>query len=451
MTARIVGEWGTGRALASAWRLTLLGLCLNFGLLYGATAAADDSESLLALYRELHAHPELSLHEVRTAARIADELERAGFTVTRNVGGHGVVAVLENGPGPTLLIRSDLDALPVKERTGLAFASTQTAQDDGGREVSLMHACGHDVHMTVLVGTARELTRQRAAWRGTLVLIGQPAEERGLGAKAMLDDGLFERFPRPDFNLALHVSAELAAGTVAVMGGAVAANVDSVDIAVHGIGGHGAYPHMTRDPVMLAASVVMNLQTLISRERPPLEPAVVTVGSIHGGTKSNIISDRVDLELTVRSFSDATRALLLEGIARLAQGQARALGWPDDKLPVITVRAENTPAVWNDPALAERLRGVFAEALGAEQVLSVEPTMGGEDFARYGRNEPRIPSVLFWLGAVEAERHAAAARNGEPLPSLHSAEFAPDAAATIATGVAAMQAAALELLGSSEP
>jgi len=432
-------------------RSLILGLWLGFGLLSGGGAVADDGEALLALYRDLHAHPELSLHEVRTAARIADELERSGFSVTRAVGGHGVVAVLTNGTGPTVLIRSDLDALPVEERTGLAYASTQTAKDDSGREVSLMHACGHDVHMTVLVGTARELARQRAAWSGTLVLIGQPAEERGLGAKAMLDDGLFERFPRPDFNLALHVSAELAAGTLAVMGGAVAANVDSVDITVQGIGGHGAYPHMTRDPVMLAASIVMNLQTLISRERPPLDPAVITVGSIHGGTKSNIISDRVDLELTVRSFSDATRALLLEGIARLAQGQARALGWPEEKLPVITVREENTPAVWNDPVLAERLRGAFTEALGSEQVLSVPPTMGGEDFARYGRAEPPIPSVLFWLGAVDATRHAAAERDGTALPSLHSAEFAPDAAAAIATGVAAMRAAALELLGPGAP
>jgi len=432
-------------------RSVTIGLCLGFVLVSGGRALADNGEDLLALYRDLHAHPELSLHEVRTSARIADELERSGFAVTRAVGGHGVVAVLENGAGPTLLIRSDLDALPVKERTGLAYASTQTATDDGGREVSLMHACGHDVHMTVLVGTARELARQRAAWRGTLILIGQPAEERGLGAKAMLDDGLFDRFPRPDFNLALHVSAELAAGTVAVMGGAVAANVDSVDIAVHGVGGHGAYPHMTRDPVMLAASIVMNLQTLISRERPPLDPAVITVGSIHGGTKSNIISDRVDLELTVRSFSDATRRLLLDGIARLAQGQAHALGWPEEKLPVVTVREENTPAVWNDPALAERLRGAFAAVLGPEQVLRVSPTMGGEDFARYGRDDPRIPSVLFWLGAVDATRHAAAAENGTALPSLHSAEFAPDATTTIATGVKAMQAAALDLLAPGVP
>lgn len=431
--------------------LTLLGLWLSLSVLCSGLAAAADNAALLALYRDLHAHPELSLHEARTAARIADELEQADFTVTRNVGGHGIVAVLENGSGPTLLVRSDLDALPVKERTGLAYASTQTTLDDSGREVSVMHACGHDVHMTVLVGTARELARQRAAWRGTLVLIGQPAEERGLGAKAMLDDGLFERFPRPDYNLALHVSAELASGTVAVMGGAVAANVDSVDITVHGIGGHGAYPHMTRDPVMLAASIVMNLQTLISRERPPLDPAVITVGSIHGGTKSNIISDRVDLELTVRSFSDATRALLLEGIARLAHGQARALGWPEDKLPAITVREENTPAVWNDPALGERLRGAFAAALGSERVLSVSPTMGGEDFARYGRVEPRIPSVLFWLGAVDATRHAAAARDGTALPSLHSAEFAPDAETTISTGVAAMRAAAFDLLAPGKP
>lgn len=415
--------------------------------LYALSAhAADDPADLLDLYKYLHANPELSFQEEKTAGNIAAELESAGFTVTRNVGGHGIVGLLENGPGPTVMLRTDLDGLPVAEQTGLSYASEARAVEQTGQEVSVMHACGHDIHMTVFVGTARALASRRDEWRGTLMMIGQPAEERGAGARAMLADGLFERFPRPDYNVALHVSAESPAGMITYVPGWAMANVDSVDITVHGIGGHGAYPHMTRDPVVLASSIIMNLQTLVSREIKPLEPAVVTVGSIHGGAKHNVISDRVDLQLTVRSYSDEVREALLAGIERIAVSQARTLGFPEDKLPEVTVREEYTPSVRNDPDLADRLAGVFRIALGEDSVSIGEPSLAGEDFALYGRSEPPIPSLLFWMGAVKQSTFQSAQDDGTALPSLHSPFFAPDPGPTIENGVTAMTSAALELL-----
>ena len=423
----------------AAWLCVLLPL---------AVPADDD---LLALYRDLHTAPELSLQEARTAARIADELAAAGYTVTRGVGGHGVVGVLANGPGPTLLLRADLDACPCANAPDCPTRAVRPHAMRRDEEVPVMHACGHDVHMTVLVGTARALAAARDTWRGTLVLIGQPAEELRAWRQGHARRRLVRTLPAPRFTTSPCTSAPNCRPAPWRRGGAVAANVDAVDLTVPGIGGHGAYPHMTRDPVMLAASIVMNLQTLVSRERDPLAPAVVTVGSIHGGTKHNIIPERVDLELTVRSFSTATRTLLLDGIARIAQGQARALGWPEERLPTMTIRDDYTPAVWNDPALAARLREVFAATFGADQLREVEPTMGGEDFARYGQVEPRIPSVLFLLGAVDPARYLASRRDGTALPSLHSAEFAPAAEHAIATGVTAMRAAALDLLRSPTP
>jgi amidohydrolase len=412
-----------------------------------AGMAADDPVELMDLYLHLHANPELSFQEENTAARIATELESAGFTVTRNVGGHGVVGLLENGPGPTVMLRTDLDGLPVSEQTGLGYASQARATEQTGQEVSVMHACGHDIHMTTFVGTARALANRKDEWRGTLMMIGQPAEERGAGARAMLADGLFERFPRPDYNVALHVSAENPAGEITYVPGWAMANIDSVDITIHGIGGHGAYPHMTRDPVVLASSIIMNLQTLVSREIKPLEPAVVTVGSIHGGAKHNVISDRVDLQLTVRSYSDEVRDALLVGIERIIVGQARALGFPEDKLPEMSVREEYTPSVYNNPELADRLAGVFRRELGDDAVLIGEPSLGGEDFALYGRTEPEIPSLLFWVGGVKLSTFHAAREAGTTLPSLHSAFFAPDPGPTIESGITAMTSAALELLG----
>jgi amidohydrolase len=413
-------------------------------------SAANETEDLLDLYKYLHTHPELSFQEKNTAERIATELESVGFSVTRNVGGYGIVGLLENGPGPTVMLRTDLDGLPVAEQTGLSYASQAKATEQTGQEVSVMHACGHDVHMTVFVGTARNLAERRDEWSGTLMMIGQPAEERGAGARAMLADGLFERFPRPDYNVALHVSAEHQAGEISYVPGWAMANVDSVDIAIHGIGGHGAYPHMTRDPVVLAASIIMNLQTLVSREMKPLEPTVITVGSIHGGAKHNVISDRVDLQLTVRSYSDEVRNALLAGIERIAVYQARTLGFPEDKLPEVTVREEYTPSVFNDDELANRLTSVFREQLGEGRVTIGEPSLGGEDFSLYGRTEPTIPSLLFWLGAVKDSTYLDAKSSGKPLPSLHSPFFAPDPGPTIEAGVTAMTSAALELLGSGQ-
>ena len=410
------------------------------------SAITSDYGYLKDFYIDLHQHPELSFQENRTSEKIAVELRSLGFEVTQPVGGTGLVGVLKNGQGPTLMLRTDLDALPVKEQTGLSYASTQQVVDELGKTVNVMHACGHDIHMTVFIGTARRLVSLKDRWQGTLVLVGQPAEERGAGARMMLEDGLFERFPRPDYNLALHVSPELAAGTVGFTKGYAAANVDSVDIVVHGIGGHGAYPHKTKDPVVLAAKIILSLQTLVSREVPPLDPAVVTVGSVHGGTKHNIIGDRVDLQLTVRSYSDPVRQQLLEGIKRIALAEGRAYGLPDSLLPTVRIKNEATPSLYNDPDFTVRMAAVFERTLGKNRVKEVSPTMGGEDFARYGQVEPKIPSLMFKLGGVDRSLLNKAKESGEPLPSLHSPLFAPLPEPTIKTGVLVMTSAALELL-----
>jgi hippurate hydrolase len=345
-------------------------------------------------------------------------------------------------------VRTDLDALPVREQTGLPFASRARMTNDLGVEVDVMHACGHDVHITSLVGTARQLARLKGSWSGTVVFLGQPAEERGAGARAMLKDGLFTRFPKPDFCLALHVSSDLPAGTVGVVEGFMLANVDSVDITVRGVGGHGAWPHKTKDPVVLAAQTIMALQTIVSRETDPLESAVVTVGSVHGGTKHNIIPDEVKLQLTVRSFTDEVRANTLASIKRIARAQALSAGVPEDRLPEVTFdEREFTPATYNNPELARRLRGVFTGVFGEKSVVTRRPVMGGEDFSEYGRTTDRIPICIFWLGSVEPERVAESERTGKPLPALHSALYRPMAEPTIKTGVTAMTAAVLELTG----
>lgn len=414
-------------------------------------AIDDDYAYLEELYLYLHQNPELSYQEEQTMHKIAAELDGLGFEVTENVGGFGLVGVLENGEGPTVLIRTDLDALPLKEQTGLSYASVVTGINQVGEEVSIMHACGHDIHMSAFVGTARRLVELKDTWRGTLVMIGQPAEERGGGARAMLEDGLYERFPLPDYNLALHDGAGAPAGLVGYTSGYALANVDSVDIIVHGIGGHGAYPHTTKDPVVLAAQIVVELQTLVSRVISPLDPGVVTVGSIHGGTKHNIISDEVKLQLTVRSYTDEVRATLLDGIKRIAENLGRAAGLPEDKLPEVTVREdEHTPSTYNDPELAERVTNAMREAGAAGIIMETPPVMGGEDFSEYGRTEEKVPGLIFWIGAVNPEEYAATVAAGGSFPSLHSPFFAPDPEPTIKTGVRAMTIAALELLGKAE-
>ncbi len=423
-----------------------LGLALS--LSQATVKAAENAEitDLLSLYKDLHRNPEISFQEEKTAQRLASEFTDAAFDVTNNVGGHGVVAFLKNGEGPTVMLRTDMDALPVKEQTGKPYASTATTVDEGGNIVSVMHACGHDIHMTTAVGSARWLSTHRDQWQGTVVIIAQPAEERGAGSRAMLADGLFTRFPRPDYNLALHVSADLPAGVIAYTRGYAMANVDSVDILVKGIGGHGAYPHLTKDPVVLAARIISDLQTLVSRELSPLDPGVITVGSIHGGTKRNVISSWVKLELTVRSYSDEVRKQLLDGIARIAQAEARSYGLPDSLLPVITNGDYYTPAMYNTPELTEQMLPVLRKALGEKAVLEVPPVMGGEDFARYGRQEPLIPSHMFKLGSVAPDVLERTRANNSNLPSLHSPFFAPEPKASITTGIKAMTAMVTALL-----
>jgi hippurate hydrolase len=410
--------------------------------------------SLLEIYEHLHANPELSYQEDETARYLALELRRLGFQVTEGVGDYGIegrtsyglVGVLENGNGPTAMVRTDLDGLPVRENTGLSYASRAMGEGDGGVEVPVMHACGHDLHMTSFLGTARMLSRMTDSWRGTLVMIGQPAEERGAGAKAMLDDGLFMRFPKPDYALAWHSNAVLPAGEVGLVKGYALANVDSVDISVRGRGGHGAWPHKTKDPVTLAAQIVVNLQTIVSRQISPFDPAVVTVGSIHGGTKHNIIPDEVKLQLTVRSYKPEVREHLLTAIREVAVGTARGEGWPDELLPIVDIHEEeHTPATYNDPELIDRVAAVFESELGKERVHFMEPVMGGEDFSYFGI-EGEIPVAVLWLGAVDPADIEAAARESRQLPPLHSAEFSIDPGPAIRAGVTGMTAAVLDLL-----
>lgn len=408
---------------------------------------AADYPALLAFYTDLHLHPELSYMEAETSAKVAAALRAAGFTVTEQFAGYGLVGVLRNGPGPTLLVRTDLDALPVQEETGLPYASTVRVKDLSGREVPVMQACGHDIHMTVFTGAAKVLSGLRDHWSGTLVFVGQHAEERGGGARALLSAGLYHKFPKPDFAVALHDSATLPAGTVGTVEGYVMGNVDTVEITVRGVGGHGAYPHATKDPIVLASRIVLALQTIVSRETRPIDPAVVTVGSIHGGTKANIIPNEVKLQLTLRSYSDKVRAHTIEAIRRICRGEAMAAGLPDDLAPVVTVIEEdNVMATYNDPALMRRLHGAFTQWFGAERVLKIEPEMGGEDFSEFGRTVEHVPIVLYRLGAVDPAKVEQSEKTGIALPSLHSSRFAPVPEPTIKTGIASMTAVALELL-----
>ncbi len=404
----------------------------------------SELDSLEALYKHLHANPELSFEEEGTAARMAKELKGLGFTVATGVGGHGVVGVLRNGPGPAVLVRTDMDALPVTEKTGLPYASKVRTRDKDGKEVGVMHACGHDMHMTCWTGTARVLVDLKQHWSGTLVFIAQPAEEVGGGARRMLLDGLFKRFPRPDFCLALHCDSRIPHGHVGYTEGLMLANVDTIDIVVRGKGGHGAAPHTTVDPVVLAARIVLDLQTIVSREVSPTDSAVVTVGSIHGGTKHNIIPSEVKLQLTVRTLKDEVRTHVLEAIRRIVRSAAEGARAPE---PTIRVELDDfTPSVHNDIPLARRTRAVFRHVLGSERVHDQGPMMGGEDFGRYGREG--VPIFLYFLGTMEPERVAAARKpGGPPLPSLHSDLYYPIPRPTIRAGVLTLSAAVLNLVG----
>jgi hippurate hydrolase len=401
---------------------------------------------LLELYRDLHANPELSFQEVQTAAKLAARVKKLGFVVTEKVGQTGVVAVLKNGPGPVLMIRADMDALPLEEKTGLPFASRVKATTRDGIESHVMHACGHDTHMSAWIGAAQALSSMKDKWSGTLVMILQPAEEIGLGAKAMLEDGLFTRFPRPDYVIAFHDSAELPAGTIGYPKDWALANVDSVDLTVRGAGGHGAYPHLTKDPIVIASRIVTSLQTLVSRERDPKEPAVVTVGSFIAGAKHNIIPDEAKLLITVRSYSDETREALLKGIERIARGEAMAAGVPEDRMPIMSYEKNYTPSTFNTPAVTERLAAVFAGHFGAERVKPVPPVMAGEDFSQYYRADKTIESFIFWVGGVDPAKAARAQKGEISLPGLHSPLWAPDPDAVIGTASKAMTLAALDLL-----
>ena len=410
------------------------------------TTLAQEKDSLVSLYQHLHANPELSFHEEKTSRRMAEEMRKQGFEVTEKIGGWGVVAVLKNGPGKTILVRTDLDALPVREITGLPFASKVKTKDDLGNEVSVMHACGHDMHMTCWVGTAKALIAMKDQWKGTLVFIGQPAEERSGGAAAMIKDGLFEKFPKPDVCLALHCASELAAGTLGITPGGATASVDNIDIVVHGVGGHGAQPQATKDPVVIASQLVIALQTIASRETHPLDAVVVTVGSIHGGTKHNIIGDKVELQLTVRATSEETRYKVLEAIKRIARGVGLTAGLPEDLLPEVKTNDLYTPVVMNNATIAQKLTRLFEDNFGKDAMKERPPTMGGEDFSRYGMTADRIPICMFWLGATAADKVKEAEKTNQPLPSLHSPFFRPDAVPTMETGVRAMTLAVLECL-----
>jgi amidohydrolase len=404
--------------------------------------AADYRERLGALFEHFHRNPELSGREVETSKRLAAEIRALGYEVTEGVGGNGLVAILRNGAGPTVMLRADMDGLPVEEKSGLPYASTARQADSSGVEQPVMHACGHDVHITALVGAARQLAARKSAWTGTLILIGQPAEEIAGGARAMLADGLYTRFPKPDYALGFHVWATAAAGTIMVPQTIAMSSVDSVDVVVHGVGTHGAYPHRGVDPILVASQIVVSLQTLVSRSIDPLEAGVVTVGAIQGGTKHNIIGDRVDLKLTVRSDNYETRAALLAGIERIAHGVARAYGMPENQLPeVIVSKTETTPPTLNDEPTAATIQSAFRETFGAARVPpNRREGMGGEDFAYYGAPEHGVKAVLFFVGGTPEAQLANVAAHHSPLFKI-----APEPAIT--TGIEAMVVGAMTLLG----
>jgi amidohydrolase len=409
---------------------------------------------LVQTYKGLHAHPELSHHEEHTAALLAGELRKAGYSVTERVGkypdgtqAYGLVAILQNGAGPKLLIRADMDALPIVEETGLPYASAVKTKNPAGQDVGVMHACGHDIHVTTMIGVARVLAQSKSQWHGTVMLVGQPSEETIDGAKAMVADHLYERFGKPDFAIALHDTNGRAAGTVSLTSGAAMAGSTSVDVLIRGVGGHGSQPQVTKDPIVMAGEFIVQLQTIVSRQENPRDPAVVTVGDIHGGTKRNIIPNEVKLELTTRAFTPQARQVIIDGIKHTAQGVGVAAGLPDELMPVVTVLdGESTPVLYNDPALALKVKSALAGALGPQNVFDEDPIMASEDFGALGLENHQIPTVMFWLGAMDPEKFAAAVKSGKPLPGPHTSKFAPVPETTLRTGVTAMSSAAIALL-----
>ncbi len=431
-------------------------------------AVAEDYDYVFNLYKHFHENPELSFKESESAKRMASELEGLGFTVTTGlgdkwtkakakaetgevrdgVGGYGLVAVMENGEGPTVMLRADMDALPLEEKTGLPYASKVVSEDYTGQTAPVMHACAHDSHMAILIGTARRLVAMKDRWSGTLVLIGQPAEEIGYGAMAMIEDGLYTKFPKPDYVLATHTSGWDASWDVTYTPGWALANVDSVDIIVKGVGAHGSAPHMGKDPVMIGSQIVNALQTLVSREINPQDDGVVTVGSFQAGYKHNIIPDQAHLKITVRSYSDDVRKTLLDGIERIAIAQARSAGLPEDLMPEVKLASDYTPATYNDEEMTMRVMSAIAGHIGEEHVYERPASMGGEDFSRFGRTADDIPTVIFWTGSVDPKAMKAAREGKGPMPPAnHSPFYAPQPEPALKTGVTAMTAGALELFG----
>jgi amidohydrolase len=416
-----------------------------------ASSAGKQLPALTEVYKHLHENPELSGHEVQTAAYMAGELKKLGYTLTEHVGKYedgsqaeGVVAIMKNGKGPRVLLRTELDALPVEEKTGLDFASHVKTTNPQGQTVGVMHACGHDLHMTVMLGVAKELAERKNQWHGTVVVIGQPAEETISGAKAMMADHMYERFGRPDFVLSEHDSNSYAAGTIAIKGGPLLASATTLTVTMHGIGGHGSAPQAGKDPIVLAAEFVLVAQTIVSRQIDPQEPAVLTVGMIHGGTKNNIIPDEVTMGLTLRAYSPEVRDRIIEAVRREANGLAQGYGVPADRMPTVTI-GESTPATLNDSAMAARMKSDAIAVLGQDRVSDADAIMASEDVGLFTL-DGKIPGMMYWLGAADAEKLAESRKTGVPLPSPHSALFAPVYAPAITTGVTAMTAMALDLL-----
>ena len=450
-----------GRAVSRRAALAVCCLFLSVPVARAQQAGLDaplerEIPALVSTYKSLHAAPELSHHEQKTSAFVAGELRALGYNVTERVGkyaghpewvGYGVVGVLKNGEGPVVYVRTELDALPVEEMTGLPYASKVRAQDDAGREVGVMHACGHDIHITSFLGTAKMLAEMKDQWRGTLVMLAQPAEEAISGARAMLDDGLYSRFPRPDYVLALHDSPALAAGKVGLTPGYAMASSTSVEVTLRGVGGHGSAPQVAKDPIVEAAEFILAIQTIVSRENSPFDPAVVTVGSIHGGSRPNIIPDEVHLQLTIRTYKEEVRQHILAALTRMAQGIAAADGIPPSLAPIVTAdESDHSPATYNDPQLTSRLAEVFKQALGTENVVQLEPIMASEDFCRFALEDRQIPICQFSLGAVDPAKLAESRRTGVPLPGLHSSQWAPVPEPTLRTGVKSMTSAVLDLM-----